>query len=217
MIAKIKSIFSKKHKNWTAGESDLQVVPAFISGGVQYYCMSQIANTYCERGLQTLSVWEEWEMRCSKEYLKVWIHKMDKILDNKETIKLNEIFDLKNDIKQRIEFIVPTSDIIWKLASVMFFDATENPYRCDEEYSKKKIAKWKQDNKVDAFFFDSLRNWMPLPSMSITDLAQCLAVVNVMGKERITEMLSSLSSQELSQGLLQELEYQKSLMSESKD
>ena len=212
-----KNLFTKRNEAWDGATVDLGIEPRFVdSSDMQIYSMREIANTYCERGLQCMSVWEEWNMRCTKEYLQLWLINFDKAVDNGQAVKLTEIINLRNDIKQRIEFIVPTSDIIWRLASYMFFDKTENPYVCDEAYSKEKIKRWRGDGKADAFFFNQLKNWMPLPDISTEDLASCLAVVNMIGREKLTEMLSGVSSEELSKGLLQELEYQNSLMSELK-
>ena len=55
------------------------IEPAFISNGVQYYRLKDYFNTFSSRGLTALQVYEEWNMRLTKEHLKMFIDRFDEI------------------------------------------------------------------------------------------------------------------------------------------
>jgi hypothetical protein len=61
---------------WQIDEGHV-IEPAFISGGVQYYRLKDYFNTFSLRGLMALQVYEEWNMRMSKEQLMEFIDKAD--------------------------------------------------------------------------------------------------------------------------------------------
>jgi len=208
-------LFKKKNKDW-GNVSDYVIEHIFTepASGIKLYAMKDIANTYSHRGFAALAIYEEWAMRCSKEYLTGFLTKMDEILNHPESVKLGDLFVMKEELKQRVDFIIPTEDIIYRYAAVHFFDESESPIKYDEAYSKEKIKRWKADKDMPMFFFQQpLKSLMPLPNMSVEDLTKCLAVVNLIGARQVESMLSKLSPEQVKDGLLQELEYQKDLMS----
>ncbi len=155
------------------------IEPAFVSDGVQYYRLKDYFNTFSLRGLAALQVYEEWNMRISKEHLVEFIEKSEKVLSNPKQINIGEIARIVGMLKERLDFVVPTTDIIYKFASVAFFDKNESPYNYDPEYCKEKIARWKEAADVDDFFIVlHLKDILPLPLLSEEDLRICLMVVD---------------------------------------
>ena len=155
------------------------IEPAFISGGVQYYRLKDYFNTFSLRGLMALQVYEEWNMRMSREQLLEFIAKAEKVLSNPKQINIGEIAKMIESMKERLELVMPTSEIVYKFAAVAFFDKNESPYSYDPEYCKAKIQRWKEAADVSDFFIVTrLRDMIPLPELSEEDLRICLSIVD---------------------------------------
>lgn len=134
---------------------------AFTSGGTKYYQFADITNLPYLRGLQALDVYREVECRCSRDFLLEFYKAGTKILHDPASIdvyKLNALFEILN---QRLNMVTDV-DLLYKLASVAFFDEHENPYTYDHAYAEKKIAKWRKDQGVHDFFMQKpLKELMP--------------------------------------------------------
>lgn len=123
---------------------------AFSSGGTKYYRFADIANLPYERGLMATTFYDELSMRCDREFLVKHVAKMEEVL-HKQTIDIFTINKLNEILKQRLQMATHV-DLLYKLASVVFFDKTENPYVYEPAYAEKKIAKWRKDQGVRDFF-----------------------------------------------------------------
>jgi hypothetical protein len=155
------------------------IEPAFISNGRQYYRLKDYFNTFSLRGLMALQVYEEWNMRMTREQLQEFITKSEKILSNPKAINIGEIARLVMQMKERLELVMPTSEIVYKFASVAFFDSSESPYSYDPEYCKAKIQRWKEAADISDFFIVTrLKDMVPLPTLSEADLRICLSIVD---------------------------------------
>lgn len=155
------------------------IEPAFISGGVQYYRLKDYFNTFSLRGLMALQVYEEWNMRMTRDQLLEFINKFEKIINNPKQINMGEIARMVGNMKERLELVMPTSEIVYKFASVAFFDKNESPYAYDPEYCKAKITRWKEAADISDFFIVMrLRDMIPLPELSEEDLQLCLSIVD---------------------------------------
>lgn len=169
-------IFGGSH--WQLDEGHV-IEPAFISGGVQYYRLKDYFNTFSLRGLMALQVYEEWNMRMTRDQLLEFINKFEKIINNPKQINMGEIARMVGNMKERLELVMPTSEIVYKFASVAFFDKNESPYAYDPEYCKTKIKRWKEAADISDFFIVMrLRDMIPLPELSEEDLQLCLSIVD---------------------------------------
>lgn len=184
---------------------------AFTSGGEPYFYIKDVGETFCHRALEAIDVYDQWNMRCSKEYLQAHCQAMDEATIKQ--LNIPEIVMLHQNMKERMGFIVPTADIIWKFASVAYFDSKENPYEYKESYAKEKIDRWKQNGDVNTIFFLScIRNLIPLPDTSKIDLATYLKVQGLVGEKHLERLLSVKSLSEQKTAIFTELNYQKSLI-----
>lgn len=123
---------------------------AFRSGGVDYYTYADIFSLPYERGLMAMAVYAELDMRCSREYLRKHTEVVTDILRQNE-IDIYKLNELNEQMKQRLE-LVTDIELMYKLASVVYFDKNENPARYEQSYCEKKIEKWKSDSTVQDFF-----------------------------------------------------------------
>ncbi len=91
-------------------------------------------------------------MRCTREYLDKHIRATELVLQCKGgKPDLPTLVQLNTNLKERLN-LAPFPDYIYKLASVIFFDATEVPYSYDFKYNEGKIARWKKDPEMLDFF-----------------------------------------------------------------
>ncbi len=182
-----------KPMTWKLEEGH-SVSPAFVSDGVQYYMMNDSFNSFCGRALSGLNVYEQWEMRCTKEFLTDWHNALHKVLSS-NPIKLEEVIKLKLILGERLAFSLPTEEIVYQFASVLFFDESESPYSYDPEYGKIKIERWKKSHDIADFFLTvPIKTFIPLPNLSEQDLNTYLKVVGLIDEKHIKTVQEILSS-----------------------
>lgn len=142
---------------------------AFTCSGTKYYRFADITNLPYERGLMALVAYNELDMRCTRDFLIRYQGAIDDIL-HQQKIDIFKIQQLNELLKQRLQ--MPTDvDLLYKLASICFFDKSENPAVYEPAYAEKKIAKWRKDKGVRDFFMQTpLLELMPFLKSVNTDL-----------------------------------------------
>lgn len=187
--------------HWVVDEGHV-IVPAFESDGIQYYQMKDIFNSFAGRALDAMAIYEKWSMRTTPEFMTAWLQGLENTI-NANPIKITEVAEMINIMRERINFALPTESIIWELAAVAFFDRNESPYRYDPEYAKEKISRWKDDIGLPAFFFRTpLRDMVSLPDLSEDGLRTYLTAVEAVSGKQLEKVLSRLSSSQRSQDFL---------------
>lgn len=106
------------------------------------------------RQFAALMVYNEMDMRCTKEYLEMHCKAMDKLLSDPKKIQIGYISTLNQNLKDRLGLMV-LPDFVYRLASVVFFDEKESPYKYELEYNAQKIEAWKADPKMMDFFLNT--------------------------------------------------------------
>jgi hypothetical protein len=187
------------------------IVEAAVIGGVQYYTLKDVFNTFSERALSALDAYEEWDQRVTKADNWAFYAAVDTILSNPKTIKIGELAQMVSNMKRRVEWVLPTSDIIFRFAAIALFDEHESPYRYDESYGRDKIEKWKQlieakEISYDDFFF-AIRtvNLIPLPDLSQIDLPAYLKVADMIQKTELKKILPLISPEDRKSGFYKQL------------
>lgn len=197
--------------HWVVDEGHV-IIPAFESGGVQYYMMKDIFNSFAGRALDAMAIYEKWSMRTTPEFMGGWLQALENTI-NANPIKITEVAEMINVMRERINFAIPTESIIWELASVAFFDRNESPYRYDPEYAKDKIARWKEDIGLPAFFFKTpLRDMVSLPDLSEDGFKNYLKATEAVHGKQLEKVLSKLSSGQQKQDFLSVLESERNLV-----
>ncbi len=160
---------------------------AFTSGGVDYYRFADYFSLPYERGLMAVSVYHELDMRCTREYLKLHTEAVGEILQSKE-INIFKLNELNEQLKQRLEMVADT-ELMYKLASVVYFDRSENPAKYETTKAEEKIAKWKKDKGINDFFSQKpLRELLPFLENVDIDLdtySQLMEQLNAIHWERL--------------------------------
>jgi hypothetical protein len=157
----LKRIFQRRPKIIKLDKYNL--IEAFELKGVKYYQFDDVYNMPTGRGMAALTIYAEFDMRCTKEYLLTHISAVDKILnpDKNKGIDLVALSIIHNNLKERLQ-LMPFPDYIYKLASILFFDETESPFNYNWEYNQKKIKVWQTSGgTLDFFCTVPLKNLMP--------------------------------------------------------
>jgi len=149
--------------------TEVIIEEAFKFNGVIYYRFADLNNLPYKRGLMAFSVYNELDMRCTREYLLQHVSAIDMILSKSE-INVFDIKKLNDQMKQRLSLLTDI-ELMYRLASVAYFDKNENPDNYDPEYCKKKIEQWKKYATVEAFFLSQpLMELIPFLNNADVDL-----------------------------------------------
>lgn len=183
----INRVFRKKPKD-IFPNAEYKIEKVFTVAGVDYYAFANLQDAGCLRALKVMTFYTELQMRCDYDYLQKHVEAVDTVLTSNRV----DIYKLKtyNDyLKDRLTWIVDT-DLVYKLASVVYFDETENALDYDFEYCQKKIEFWKKHLPVNDFFL----------SAPISELVPFLknADINLDEYSRVTKMVKALQSRNIS-------------------
>ncbi len=182
-----------------------QVVLAFTSDGVDYYKFETGYNSYYERYMAGMDRINEIEQRVDAKYLDTF----QKLLD--EYLKKGDLVNCviaNNNLRERRQYIFNVR-LLYNLASVWFFDKSENCYTYDYEYAEKKIARWMKDKDLLAFFLQTeLMKFMPLPDTVKENLEIYLKGQNLKDLSILRYHLSQLSDNPKNKELISSIQSQ---------
>lgn len=165
---------------------------AFTLNGVDYFAFDDFNNVPCERGFHALNFYNELSMRCTREFLVAHTTAIDNILNDNNGIKVTELVKLNTQLKERLEFIVEI-EIAYKLCSVVFFTADENPYRFDYKYSLKKADEFRKSKLDDFFLQQPITTLLPSIDSSIQDLPTYLNTLTKINSHHLESISTKLS------------------------
>lgn len=189
ILAKIFPFIWKIHTTWKI-QPEHQVVFAFTSGGVDYYKFATGYNSYYERYMAGTDRLNEIEQRVDAQYMDIYQKSLDEYLRKGDLVNASV---LNNNLRERRQYIF-NIQLMYNLASVWFFDKSENCYTYDYEYADKKIGRWKKDKDLLAFFLQTeLKNFMPLPDIVQENLMTYLKGQGVKDLSILKYHLSQLS------------------------
>lgn len=161
-------------------EEGYTITYKFTSGGVDYFTITDAFNISSHRGLSGMQVYDEWDSRMTNATLRTFIQAMKEELDAPDgKVHLSKIAQYILFMEERVNWPIPTSELFYKMASVLCFDASESPYYYDGKYCDTvKIPNWKA-NGVDTFFLsEQLKAYLPLPNIAPNVLAALSRIVD---------------------------------------
>lgn len=143
---------------------------AFTCGGKHYYCFSDPKFGAVFRQLDANTIFTEYEQKIDNRYIESHIKAieglkehykdlMNKALNSRDFVGLTNIYASQQNeekalytfMKQKAEHITDV-DLLYKLASVKYFDVTEDPNKWNEFYAYDKIEHWQKSEDLDSFF-----------------------------------------------------------------
>jgi hypothetical protein len=174
-------------------DNQYKITEAFRLDGVTYYQFDDQFKLPTGRGLCALTIYEEFNMRCTREYLELHTRAMEKLFSDPKKINIQAMVIINKNLQERLNLAM-FPDHIYKLASVVFFDKTESYYNYDYAYNQKKIEKWKAaGGTLDFFLKTPLRDLIPslkLPEENAQDYFQVATQVDQMHQQDLQEVLS---------------------------
>lgn len=185
--------FKRKLRSYLS-EEKFKVVEAFSLNGKKYFMYEDSTKVPAGRGLCALTIYEEFNMRCTREYLQSHARAMEILLSDPKKINIQAIAVINKNLSERLNMAV-FPDHVYKLASVIFFDEDESPYNYDYQYNNKKIEEWKATGgSLDFFLKTPLRDLMPalqLPEGNAGTFFQVSEMVDNLHHTDLQEILSS--------------------------
>lgn len=175
---------------------DHEIAFAFTSGGVDYYQFKDFSNIPAVRGLKTMVFHEEMRMKCSLEYLKLHVDAIEGILTSKR-INIFEIKKLNDQLKQRLNIAIET-ELVFKLASIVFFDKKEDIEDYDFTYNLAKIKHWKKYNADNFFLLQPLQQLIPSLEDVNVNLQMYSTVVEKLNAMHLENLLPHLPEEKIS-------------------
>jgi hypothetical protein len=199
----------KPLKVWP-NENGVVIQHGFTSGGEHYYYIKDSTDLPSQRAMMALEMLDRWENRCSPEYLKAFVLSLKEYTTKQ--LDLSEVYKLINELDERINFAIPSQDIVWMLMSVMFFDENENPFKFDATYGDEKIKRWIENKDIPPFFLiQPLKELLTLPQLSQEGLSYYLKAMNLLSKKHIEHLLERRQLEITNPDLYTALNYQKDL------
>jgi len=176
-------------------ESKHIVTHAFTIAGREFFQFDDTHNIPYERGLTCILFYRELSMNCDYSLLTAHCNAVNNLLDpntNKGKIDLYKIKGLNDQLLQRLK-LPKDPELVYKLASVVFFDKTENPVTYEYDYNAKKIEFWKEHGGNDFFLQKPLRELIPFLQAFEENVETYLSMMGKITKQHLEEISSHLS------------------------
>lgn len=187
-LFKIKRLFKRRQDIKNVYHRDLEgkVEPAFRANGKQYYRFVKDVEMYWGRYMFLQTFLYEQNLRMDLKMLGAYMDKLIKVLNGtKGVIELGKAFQIIGQIQSRCELAFET-ETTYRLASVLYFDDTEDLWTYDKPYNDKKIISWKEARTVDFFYQQPMTEFLNLSNSLPADLQTFM--------ERQKEILEGLTS-----------------------
>lgn len=171
---------------------------AFTVGDRHYFRFDDILNMGYDRALKTLVYYKELDMNCDRDFLKAHTQAFDNALKQTQiTIEtLIELKKLNDQLKQRLE-LPKEPELMYKLASVVFFDQKENPYTYEFKYGENKIRFWKKNTTLTDFFLQRpLVELIPYLQYAGENLEQFSEMIEKTNQQHLDKILQMLSEEQ---------------------
>ena len=155
-------------------QGDPNIVKAFTVDGVDFYTFEDPLLIGYQRSLVAMEFTEDLNTGISKDFYNTNLKALKNCLNSNKLVDAIKIVEqLENTLKWRID-----PDLIFKLASVLFFTEEENPSTYDYTYNEKKV-KFMMKHSGDFFLQMPLKSLIPSLELSHRDtLLYLLAVEN---------------------------------------
>ncbi len=158
----------------------------------QYFEFDDYNNMANDRAFNALAFYKELSMSCTREYLMTFSQALDDIINHPKQLLITDIVKLNLQLKERLELLFEP-DIAYKLCSVVFFDAKENPNRFEYKYAIEKADLFKKVPINDFFFHQPITKLVPYISSLSNDFHQYCQMVNLISQKHIDSISMMLS------------------------
>lgn len=185
--------FKHKIKSYLSDEK-FKVVEAFRLNGKRYFMYEDATKAPTGRQLSAIAIYEEFNMRMTKEYMELHVRAVEKIL-NSNPVRLTVLAQINQNMKERLQLAI-LPDHVYKLASVTYFDETESPYEYNYAYNNEKIKEWKANGgTLDFFLKTPLKDLIPSLQLPEESAATYFQVSEMIANLHLTDLQEVLYSE----------------------
>lgn len=150
---------------------------AFKSQGVKYYNFGKDTDVRYMRYVFMQNFLQEVNLRASLETLQEENKIMTAWLDgSKGSINIGKVLEMLSIQRQRCNLSFEP-ETVFRLASCLYFDETEDLRDWNKDHNEKKIKQWKESHTIDFFFHKLFQELTGLKDISRTALQNYLAQV----------------------------------------
>lgn len=170
-----------------------------VDGGYRHYFRfdDPLSMGY-KRALKCLVYYKEMDMNIDRAFLKAHTQAIDAIFLRGQ-LTINDLMDIRqinNQLKQRLE-LPKEPELMFKLASITFFDQFENPNDYEFRYGEKKIAFWKKSTPITDFFLSlPLQTLIPYLKYAGENFLSFSEMTQRATQEHLANLLPLLSSEQ---------------------
>lgn len=155
-----------------------KIQKAFKSGTVQYYKFIDDHQIPAGRYKYIYAALKEADLRMDLDTLKNFIDTLENILNGgakKNNVNVGDIWKMIINMKSRISLgFEPAS--IKRLASVIYFDETEDLKTYNKVHGLKKVEFWEKNNTMDFFLTRPIVELFGLKDISTTSLEEYISL-----------------------------------------
>lgn len=199
LLQRIKRLFKRKLVKeglFNVHHPDMQgkVEFAFECGGVNYYRAVKEYILPAGRYQFVDEKFSEAQIRMDLPTLKGFISQLKKSLDgsNREGINLGKAWQIIYNMESRSNLAFEP-ETIRQLATVVYFDETEDLTKYDRDYAKKKLAFWDAHDSYAFFLTRPMTELLHLTDISEESLRKYTAQAKMIVEGRISELENQLS------------------------
>lgn len=163
-----------------------------------YFRFDDPLNNPYERALQALVYYREYDMNMNRDLLISHTQAVDNVLakDNFGVKDLIDFQTLNTFMKERLKLPKQT-DLMYKVAAVIFFDQFESPLVYEFKYGEKKIMEWKKNVSMKGFFLQQpLMILMPYLRHAGENLDMFSQMTDKVTQRHLDSLYSMLSPQQ---------------------
>lgn len=173
----VKPVVNDKIFNLHNPEYHGMIEPAFEAGGVQYHCFKKDSEMRYGRYIFMQDFLQETQLRMSLDQAKKDNAVMTAWLDgSKGQINIGKVLEILSIHRQQFDLAFEP-DTVFRLASCLYFDESEDLRTWDKKYNEAKIQRWKESHTVDFFFHKLFQELSGLRVSSKTALQSYLSQV----------------------------------------
>jgi hypothetical protein len=192
-IAKREAAFVEKNV-----KDKYKIKKAFELDGKIYFHFEDTFSLAYGRGIAASEIYNEFSQKCSREFLQAHCKAVLNAINNKNGIEITKIATLTQQLQERLDLVVDV-ELLYKLASVIYFSEDENPYDYDFKYNLTKIQEWKSKNLASFFLLNPLRDLIPFTDLSEADLETYIQVGKKINKTHLESISTMLSEKDKKQ------------------
>src|ERR1043165_5311631 len=129
---------SKRLKSYLIGDK-YKIILAFEHGGKKDFEFKNAYDMSTGRGLQALTIYEQFSMRCDRAYLEKHVKAVEILLNDPKSVKIGVLAEIHANLRDRLK-LAPYPDHIYKVGRVIVLGGSDVPDAYEGARNQKKVG-----------------------------------------------------------------------------